>query len=395
MNDSSERRRHPRVSLAGKTVRIAPRRLEGVTFVGEIRDLSVSGLRCHIEVSRIPGTDAVVEIDVPRLLTSRRLRFPARLCWSEPDSSTLAFELLAPDGSRELKSLGSFVERARRVRRELLDRRRESDLLIEEALRMAQLSLPQNTGDEPRIVMMTSPLNEEEKSLIASGLAVVLARQGEPVLAVDADLGHPALHRVFDVSLRPGVADWLDAAVGQTEHAAERTFAPEVENLVQEGVGGVRVVAAGCGDALRNPPGRASVSALVRALRKTSYRYVVVNAPAMLVAAEAGLLSELADDVLLVLRAGVSKERHVVEVRGLLERHRANVRGTVLTEHDDIFAPGSERRPVARWSERRAVASAGTSTHRALFPTPPTDSPGHSGLMLPARAMWERDGRTG
>jgi capsular polysaccharide biosynthesis protein len=58
-------------------------------------------------------------------------------------------------------------------------------------------------------VLVTSTGPGEGKSLIAANLAISLAQAGKRILLLDADLRKPMVHEVFDVSLEPGLSNYL------------------------------------------------------------------------------------------------------------------------------------------------------------------------------------------
>jgi capsular exopolysaccharide synthesis family protein len=74
-----------------------------------------------------------------------------------------------------------------------------------------------------RVVMVTSALEGEGKTTLASHLAVSLARAGFRTLLIDADLRRPILHRMFAVKLEPGFNEILrgEAAVKETVRATD------------------------------------------------------------------------------------------------------------------------------------------------------------------------------
>jgi Mrp family chromosome partitioning ATPase len=336
-----ERRRYPRIPVAGKDVLVLPNASRlGSGIACELRDISLGGVRCAAPHSMVfrGGADLYIELVVPTWWSHRRLRLPVRAVRSGPGSSVHAFELLATARPREARHFEAFVHRAAAASHRMLLERRSIDRQIEDALYMAQLGLSHHGGARPRIVMLTSPSAADAKAFLTAGLAVVLARQ-EATIAVDLDCADPALHRLFDVGMSPGAADWFQAGAQVSDLAG----------LLRPGIGGVRVLPAGRGDAPRIAAGRAATGALVEALRQTDAQSVLINAPPCLVAADAGLLSEVADDALLVLSSGVSTEHEVVEARSLLDRHNAPVRGVILTDFRDSLTPGSFEGLSARW----------------------------------------------
>jgi Mrp family chromosome partitioning ATPase len=144
------------------------------------------------------------------------------------------------------------------------------------------------------------------------------------VLLVDADLRRPALAHSFGAAASPGLAEWL-------AEGAE----PPVADFVQPTRAGLSLLAAGRGAHMTEGWSREDALALVERIRVGDWDYVVIDSPPLLVAAVSSLLAAAADDVLLVARAGQTRERELLDARRLLERHGANLRGVVLNDHVD------------------------------------------------------------
>lgn len=60
-----------------------------------------------------------------------------------------------------------------------------------------------------RAIIVTSSVQEEGKSYVATNLAVAFAQNGESVLLIDGDLRRPKLHKNFGVSTQKGLSDFL------------------------------------------------------------------------------------------------------------------------------------------------------------------------------------------
>ena len=77
----------------------------------------------------------------------------------------------------------------------------------------------QNWSEEQdkRVFMLTSALSGEGKSFMALNLAASLARIGNRVVLVDADLRSPTLHRAFNLTPMSGLVSYL---AGETEFQA-------------------------------------------------------------------------------------------------------------------------------------------------------------------------------
>lgn len=87
-----------------------------------------------------------------------------------------------------------------------------------------------------RSMVVTSALQEEGKSYVASNLGVVFAQMGEKVLLIDGDLRRPRLHKNFGLSSERGLSEYL-AASADVEEAAGFLRPTGIENLTVLGCG--------------------------------------------------------------------------------------------------------------------------------------------------------------
>jgi len=65
-----------------------------------------------------------------------------------------------------------------------------------------------------RVIMVTSALKGEGKTLLASNLAISMARGGFRTLLIDADMRDPAVHGKFDLPVAPGLGEFLRRELG-------------------------------------------------------------------------------------------------------------------------------------------------------------------------------------
>jgi capsular exopolysaccharide synthesis family protein len=68
-----------------------------------------------------------------------------------------------------------------------------------------------------RVLLVTSATEGEGKTSLASQLAASLARAGHRTLLVDGDLRKPALHRLFELPLDPGLSELLRGEVSPAD----------------------------------------------------------------------------------------------------------------------------------------------------------------------------------
>lgn len=83
-------------------------------------------------------------------------------------------------------------------------------------------------GENEPFLLVTSTVQEEGKSFVATNLAVVLAQLGQKTLVVDGDLRRPRLHGNMRASSEKGLADYLS---GDVTDIAELVQKSEVKHL--------------------------------------------------------------------------------------------------------------------------------------------------------------------
>jgi capsular exopolysaccharide synthesis family protein len=85
-------------------------------------------------------------------------------------------------------------------------------------------------GARPKILLVTSSVPNEGKSLTSANLSITMASTGSRVLLVDADLRKGALHTRFGVALRPGLTEVLGQGLNW-EEAVQATKFPNLSLL--------------------------------------------------------------------------------------------------------------------------------------------------------------------
>jgi Mrp family chromosome partitioning ATPase len=83
----------------------------------------------------------------------------------------------------------------------------------------------------PRVVVVTSSVDGEGRSVTALNLAVTLAEEKQTkVVVVDADMRHPSVHRLFGVDNQRGLSDYLAGNV-MLELILQRSRLPNLSIL--------------------------------------------------------------------------------------------------------------------------------------------------------------------
>lgn len=236
----------------------------------------------------------------------RRISDPAQL---ERDAN---LPLLGTVARLNANPISSHVRRSRRLEQQW-EQYRESveyirvNLAVSDTLRQVQS------------IVVASAVSHEGKTRLATALASSLAGAGpEWTLLIDGDLRSPDVHRLFEIPNESGLADVLAGKIDWKQ------------TIVQPRGQQLHVMTAGrslqspnallCGDRL---------SELLADLRG-HYRYIIIDAPPVLLVSDGLVLANAADGTLLVTMHNHSRE---TEVRSAVERLQmagARLLGTVL-----------------------------------------------------------------
>jgi capsular exopolysaccharide synthesis family protein len=188
-----------------------------------------------------------------------------------------------------------------------------------EAYRTLRTNLQFSSLDRQlRSVLVTSAATGDGKTTVVANLGATLAEVGKRILLVDCDLRRPGLHEVFGLPAAPGLSNAL----------AEDVPSPPINATA---VPGLSVLTAG--DQPPNPPefvASARMGRLLERLQETFDILLIDSSPVGMVA-DAAVLAQSVDGVVLVLRAGRTKRELAVRAKQQLDQVGARVLGTVLT----------------------------------------------------------------
>lgn len=152
-------------------------------------------------------------------------------------------------------------------------------------------------GAAPQVLLVTGPEVGCGKSLVAANLAATAAQAGQRVLLIDADLRRPSVHTCLGLGAAPALGEGL---------AAENLI---YWSTVVPGLFALTVKAPATAPVDLWGPEQAA--RLLRDVR-TAFDLVVVDAPPVLVAADATVLAPHADAAVLVAAAGRT-DAHALE----------------------------------------------------------------------------------
>jgi receptor protein-tyrosine kinase len=209
------------------------------------------------------------------------------------------------------------------------DRRSASLDLLRARLQFTQ----RGHGRGSSTILVTSAGPSSGKAAVTANLAASLARAGERVVCVDANLRRPALHTYLGLPAQaPGLVDVLEASVDLEDALVPIELVPPSENGAAPAEAGGRL------DVLRagSPPSRQdlltpeAVDGLLTRLRARA-DYVVFDSPTLLVS-DFFPLAVKSDSVLLVARRGRTTKAQAESARVTLEGLGVANVGVVLTD---------------------------------------------------------------
>ncbi len=192
-----------------------------------------------------------------------------------------------------------------------------------EQFRTLRSRLYQLRSSQPlRTVLITSSVPAEGKTFVTNNLAQAIVRQPDRrTLIIDADLRCPRLHVPLGAPSAPGLTDYL------------RGEADEV-SIIQHGLEGNLCFIPG-GNEVTNPSELLSNGQLRKLLDRLApiFDWVLLDSPPCVPVADASILADMCDGVLLVVRAGSTPVE--VAQRACQELNGRNLVGVVLNAADE------------------------------------------------------------
>lgn len=184
------------------------------------------------------------------------------------------------------------------------------------------------SGSKVRSLLITSPENGDGKTLIASQVALGLARIGTEVILVDANMRKPQVHNVFNLSGRVGLSNRIGLSSILTNGVKVETY-PLFDVLQKTDEPNLTILPSG--PVIDSPSGLLSsvrMTAILNLLSKKAF--VVIDSPAVLTSSDSVILAKKCDGILLVAdarRTSTSKLNRTLEI---LTRVNMSILGVIL-----------------------------------------------------------------
>lgn len=214
------------------------------------------------------------------------------------------------------------AESLQEERRNLLSPK--SDFFVREAYKTLRTNVSfALTGDSGcKVIVVTSSLQGEGKSITAMNLAISYAMTDRKVLMVDCDLRRPKVARLLRMSAKVGLSNLI--------------VNPDLkdEAILSTNVSGLDVILSG--DIPPNPSellGSPRMQCLIAEMRER-YDIIILDSPPVNMVTDAVVLAPHSDGVLFLVRANRSERGAVIHAVEQMEYAKAKILGFVLNDVD-------------------------------------------------------------
>ena len=188
-----------------------------------------------------------------------------------------------------------------------------------DAYRTLRTNLMFSRLDNPLVTLgITSPAENNGKSRAAANLAVTLAQAGNATILIDADLRRPGQHTIWGADNGRGLTTALldDSTI----------------DLVDTGIDHLKILPSG--ELPANPVDVLSSNKMDAVIDKLKAMadILIFDMPPVLVAADASVLGQKLDGVLMIVQANKTQRDHTSRAQEQLERVNVNLLGAALID---------------------------------------------------------------
>jgi Mrp family chromosome partitioning ATPase len=246
-----------------------------------------------------------------------------------------------------IRSLGVVPKVTESPVEELLLPDMKTDHHVTENFRLIRTNLVMNAATPalPQVILVTSAMPQEGKSVVAAHLAMSFARKGENTLLIDADLRRGRLHRIFGCLNRPGLSEVLTG-----QNPLEAAFRPITGNGHGNGNGHGK----GPDHDAGHPNGDGHLTVLTCGKHmhwaselldshvfpklmdelRQKYQRIIIDTPPVLGLSETSIIQRCADGVVLVIWSEYTAMRNVKTAIQMLQTNGAKFSGFILNRLD-------------------------------------------------------------
>ena len=194
---------------------------------------------------------------------------------------------------------------------------------ISEAYRVLRTNIQYSSFDKPlKTIVVTSTGPMEGKTTTIINLAVTFAQMGSKVLLIDSDLRRPKIHKVFGMSNRTGLTNYL-------------ALRDDYKNYIRTcDIANLDILC--CGTIPPNPSELLMSNSMKEFLNKVKVEYdiILLDAPPVGNVTDASIISTYVDGTILVASSGTVEIEGLKRAKENLVKVNANILGVVLNKLD-------------------------------------------------------------
>lgn len=186
-----------------------------------------------------------------------------------------------------------------------------------------------NSNKNLKTILVTSTVQSEGKSTVAVNLAVTFAQAGKKTIIVDADLRRARQHKIFGISQKPGLSNYLlgidEEGNSVDEHISAYIKATEVENLDILPAGTIPP----------NPSELLAANITIQTIEKLKQVYDIIifdGTPSVLVT-DAIILSRIVDTTIILASYKETKMDSLQKIKKDIEHVGGNIAGVILNKY--------------------------------------------------------------
>jgi len=214
--------------------------------------------------------------------------------------------------------VGSFYTNSTGPKKKEIITQVEPKSTIAEAFRTIRTNLLFSSPDiEKKVLLITSVLPLEGKTVLASNLAITFATMGKNVLLIDADLRRPRIHTVFDLERNKG----LSALLTGGESLIKNTDIPSLKVITS-------------GTLPPNPAELLNSKKMKEIIERARAQYdlIIIDSPPILSVTDPVILATFSDGTVVTIRASSTPRPAIKKGIQQLSEVGGKVLGCVLND---------------------------------------------------------------
>lgn len=198
--------------------------------------------------------------------------------------------------------------------------------IVAEAFRalLTSVIFSENAHKQLKVLVFTSARPLEGKTTLTCNLAISMAALGRRVLLIDADLRKPRLHNIFDLENNVGLSTLLQvpSALREVKNIIQDCFVPNLSILTSgptDFASGILLQTGGLAELLGD--------------LRNQFDTILIDTPPTLLTADARMIGNKADAVLLVTRAGQTSSEDAMSINKLFKEDGTFVLGSIFNDY--------------------------------------------------------------